>query len=242
MTIDCRDFLQVPAGGVAQFVLAATDSALWDILGQYAGLPVCKMLGAYRDRIPVYSMCGWYYDADDERRIRVAQDTMGTGMRRMVDANQVFDRWESLLRGKAYQAMDVFWLEEPLPSEDTEGFALVTQALDMHTATGANLNSKYALADLIARRGANIVHPDNRRAGGVCERMENCAIAAGYKVDVSSHGRDSTNLNMLLDIPNATYLKSGDRRKMADGEVLMRDEPGMSSEVSSEEFWKYKVG
>ena len=24
------------------------------------------MLGAYRDRMPVYSMCGWYYDSDDD--------------------------------------------------------------------------------------------------------------------------------------------------------------------------------
>ena len=53
-------------GGVAQFAIAAADIAIWDILGKAAGLPVYKMLGAYRERIPVYSMCGWYYDPDDD--------------------------------------------------------------------------------------------------------------------------------------------------------------------------------
>ena len=53
-------------GGVSQFAIAAVDIAVWDILGKSAGLPVYKMLGAYRDRIPVYSMCGWYYDNDDD--------------------------------------------------------------------------------------------------------------------------------------------------------------------------------
>ncbi len=261
-------------GGVSQFALAATDIALWDILGKNAGLPVYKMLGAYRDRIPVYSMCGWYYDndedlskfkrqivdameqgykavkikvgkyslADDERRIRLAFETIGKENHLMVDANQVFDRAEALRRGREYEVMGCFWLEEPLPPEDMEGFALLAQALDMRIATGENLNTKYAFADLIARRGADIVQPDDRRAGGVCEWMEIAAIASGYKVEVASHGGGSTNLNMLLAMPNAIYMESGGAQKLVDGELLGPEEPGMSSEVSAEEIRKYKIG
>jgi L-alanine-DL-glutamate epimerase-like enolase superfamily enzyme len=260
--------------GVGQFALAATDIALWDILGKNAGLPVYKMLGAYRDRMPVYSMCGWYYDNDsdlsrlrrqvdaameqgykavkikvgkyslndDIRRIRLALDTIGKGRRLMVDANQVFDRKEALQRGKVYQEMGCFWLEEPLPPQDMEGFAIVSQALDMRIATGENLNTKYAFADLIAKRGADIVQPDNRRAGGVSEWMEIAAIAAGYEVQVASHGGGATNLNMLLAMPNAIYMETGGPVKMIDGEVPAPEEPGMSSEVSAEEIRKYKIG
>jgi L-alanine-DL-glutamate epimerase-like enolase superfamily enzyme len=260
--------------GVAQFALAATDIALWDILGKNAGLPVYKMLGAYRDRMPVYSMCGWYYDndadlsrfkrqvtdaveqgykavkikvgkyslEDDVGRIRLALDTIGKDRRLMVDANQVFDHKEALRRGRVYQEMGCFWFEEPLPPHDVEGFARLAQALDMRVATGENLNTKYEFADLIARRGADIVQPDNRRAGGVTEWMEIAAIADGYGVEVASHGGGSTNLNMLLAMPNAIYMENGGPCKMIDGEVLAPEEPGMSSEVSAEEIRKYKVG
>lgn len=260
--------------GVAQFAMAATDIALWDILGKNAGLPVYKMLGAYRDRMPVYSMCGWYYDNDaelshfkrevadaveqgykavkikvgkyslddDVRRIHLALDTIGKDRRLMVDANQVFDHKEALRRGKVYQEMGCFWFEEPLPPHDMEGFARLAQALDMRIATGENLNTKYEFADLIARRGADIVQPDNRRAGGVTEWMEIAAIADGYGVELASHGGGATNLNMLLAMPNAIYMETGGPCKMIDGEVPAPEEPGMSSEVSAEDIRKYRVG
>jgi len=248
--------------GVAQFAIAAADIAVWDILGKNAGLPVYKMLGAYRDRIPVYSMCGWYYDNDDSlsrfrrsvstaveqgyhavkikvgrssldddvRRIRAAQEILGKDRRVMVDANQVFNRNEALRRGRVYQEMGCFWYEEPLPPQEMEGYGMLAQALDMRIATGENLYTKYAFADLIARRGADVVQPDNRRAGGVTEWMEIAALADANGLELASHGGGSTNLNMLLAMPNAIYMETSGPRKMIDGEVTAPEAPGMSSE------------
>ena len=261
-------------GGATQFAIAAVDIAVWDILGKSAGLPVYKMLGAYRDRMPVYSMCGWYYDNDEDlskfkrqistameqgyhavkikvgrssldddvRRIRLALDTVGKGKRIMVDANQVFNRNEALRRGRVYQEMGCFWYEEPLPPQDMEGFALLAQSLDMRIATGENLNTKYAFAELIGRKGADVVQPDNRRAGGVTEWMEIAAIADAAGLEVASHGGGSTNLNMLLAMPNAIYMETSGAQKMVNSEVAAPEEPGMSSEVSEAEIKRYKVG
>jgi L-alanine-DL-glutamate epimerase-like enolase superfamily enzyme len=232
------------------------------------------MLGAFRDRIPVYSMCGWYYDNDadlgqyrrvigqaveqgyhavkikvgrdsiddDVRRIRAAQDILGKGRRVMVDANQAFNRNEALRRGRVYQEMGCFWYEEPLPPQDMEGFAELAQQLDMRIATGENLNTKYAFADLIARRGADVVQPDNRRAGGVTEWMEIAAIADANGLELASHGGGETNMNMLLAMPNAIYMEtSGAQKSMRDGELPGPQEPGMSSEVSEAEIRRYRV-
>lgn len=259
--------------GATQFAIAAADIAIWDILGKNAGLPVYKMLGAFRDRMPVYSMCGWYYDKDDDlvqfrravseaveqgypavkikvgrgsldddvRRISLAKEVLGKERRLMVDANQVFNRNDALRRGRIYQALGCFWYEEPLPPRDMEGYTELARELDMRIATGENLNTKYAFADLISRKGADVVQPDNRRAGGVTEWMEIAAIADAYGLELASHGGGAANLNMVLAMPNAIYMETSGPQKIKNGEVAAPEQPGMGSEVSEAEIRKYKV-
>jgi len=260
--------------GIVQFAMAAVDIALWDILGRALGVPVYRLLGACRDRMPVYSMCGWYYPddndlsqyrrsveeafeqgyravkikvgrgsmEDDERRIRPALDLAGRERRVMVDANQAFNRNEALRRGRLYQQMGCFWYEEPMPPHEMEGYAELAAALDIRIATGENLYTKYQFADLIARRGADVVQPDNRRAGGVCEWMEIAAVADAFGLEVASHGGGAANLNMLLAMPNAIYMETSGPQKLVNGEILAPEAPGMGTEVSAERIRKYKVG
>jgi L-alanine-DL-glutamate epimerase-like enolase superfamily enzyme len=260
--------------GVTQFAMSAVDIALWDILGKAAGMPVYKMLGAMRDRMPAYAMCGWYrhndtdhseyrraihealeagyrafkvkvgrYGLDDDvERIEVGFKTAGKGIRIMVDANQAFDRVEALRRGRVYQQLGCYWYEEPIAPYDHEGYAGLAAALDMRVACGENEYNKHAFRDLLWKKGADVVQPDNRRAGGPTEWMEIAAIADGFEVEVASHGGGAVNLNILCAIPNAIYMESGGKQKMVDGEVLAPEEPGMSSEPAAEFIARHKVG
>ncbi|MBP2702792.1 hypothetical protein JOL79_03115 [Microbispora sp. RL4-1S] len=47
-------------GNLSDRALSAADQALWDLMGRKLGLPVWKLLGGARDRIPAYAstMCG----------------------------------------------------------------------------------------------------------------------------------------------------------------------------------------
>jgi len=44
--------------GVSIFGLSAIDTALWDIMGKVAGLPLYKLLGAKAKAVPVYASGG----------------------------------------------------------------------------------------------------------------------------------------------------------------------------------------
>src|SRR6478672_386291 len=260
--------------GVTQFAMSVVDIAVWDILGKAAGLPVYKMLGAVRQSMPVYAMCGWYrpndkdhsqykrtinetleigYRAfkvkvgkfgidDDAERIEVGFKTAGKGIRIMVDANQAYNRVEALQRGRVYQQLGCFWYEEPLVPHDHEGYAELAAALDMRVATGENEYNKHAFMDLLLKKGADVVQPDNRRAGGPTEWMEIAAIADGFGVELASHGGGATNMNILCAIPNAIYMESSGKQKLVNGEALAPDAPGMSSEPAADFIAKHKVG
>lgn len=259
--------------GITQFALSLVDIAVWDILGKAAGLPVYKMLGAVRDRMPAYAMCGWYRDndrdhsqykrtinetlelgyrafkvkvgryslEDDAERIEVGRKTAGKDIRILVDANQAYNRVEAIRRGRVYQELGCFWYEEPLLPWDHKGYGELTQALDMRIATGENEYNKHAFTDLLLNKGADVVQPDNRRAGGPTEWMEIAAIADGFGVELASHGGGPVNMNILCAIPNAIYMESGGKQNMVKGEVLAPEAPGMSSEVTREFIKAHKV-
>jgi L-alanine-DL-glutamate epimerase-like enolase superfamily enzyme len=52
--------------GMQTFAISAVEIAIWDIVAKCFDVPGYKILGAYQETCPVYSMCGWYYPNDDD--------------------------------------------------------------------------------------------------------------------------------------------------------------------------------
>ena len=252
--------------GITQIALSAVDIAVWDILGKAAGMPVYKMLGAVRDRMPAYAMCGWYWENDkdhsqykrtinetleqgyrafkvkvgryglddDVERIEVGQKTAGKDIKVMVDANQVYTRVEALRRGKtSINNWAASGSKNRCHPTIVDGFAELTQALDMRVATGENLYNKHAFSGFCCSGTARIVvQPDNRRAGGPTEWMEIGAISDGFGLELASHGGGAVNMNILCAIPNAIYMETSGPQKMVKGEAVRARDPRYEQRTS----------
>ena len=153
--------------GLALHGIAGIDIALWDIMGKAVGLPVWRLLGAQRERVPAYAMVGWLnYElpelqrictqameqgfrgvkvkvgaptlAEDLTRVRAVRSAIGDDALLMVDANQVFSVNEALVRGRAYQDLGCYWFEEPIRADDHAGLAKLAIVLDIPIASGEN--------------------------------------------------------------------------------------------------------
>jgi L-alanine-DL-glutamate epimerase-like enolase superfamily enzyme len=68
--------------GVAATAISAVDISLWDLSARAAGLPLFQMLGAYRERVPIYGSGGFttYSEAELEEQL---SGWVGQGIRKV---------------------------------------------------------------------------------------------------------------------------------------------------------------
>ncbi len=224
--------------GLATFGLSALDVALWDLVGKSCGVPCYKLWGACRDRLPAYAMVGWLnYDLDtlrrkcaeavnvgftgvkmkigaptleeDLKRVEAVRKEVGPGVALMTDANQVWTVSETLRRGQALAEWKIYWLEEPIPAQDLEGYVELASRLTVPLATGENLYGRESFARFLSRRACHFIQPDLRRAGGPTEIRAIGALASAFGTPYASHGGGPEALSLLMCAPTAAWLETG---------------------------------
>ena len=124
--------------------MAAVDSALWDLVGKLAGMPLYRLWGGARDRLPIIAIGGYYRMSEAELAAEVeGYLEMGIGgckmkvgsaspeedaarfiaMRRaagdhpfllMADANQGYEPADAIRFARLVDSHDLRWFEEPV--------------------------------------------------------------------------------------------------------------------------------
>jgi L-alanine-DL-glutamate epimerase-like enolase superfamily enzyme len=223
--------------GVSIVGISAIDGALWDAAGKAAGLPIYRLLGGAKTRVPAYHSGGLWLDAspdglvaqaedflaqgfkamkmrigasgptDQIARVRLVREVIGPDIRLMVDANQGLSESQAIRMGRELEAFNLFWFEEPLPAWNLEGLARVSEALDTPIASGETEYTRYGFRRMLDLRSADVLMPDLQRVGGVSEFVRVGHMAAAWDVPISSHLFPETSLQVLGGISNSILLE-----------------------------------
>lgn len=211
-----RHLHEAGGGGLTTIALAGLDLAVWDARARAAGRSVPDLLGRQRDDLAVYgSGVNLHYSldelvaqaerwveagflavkikvgkpdlAEDLDRVGAVRAVLGPDRALMIDANQ---RWDLATAERAVQALsrfDLAWIEEPLLSDDTAGYAALRSRIDVPVALGENVHHAHRFRDLLDRGCADIVQPNVVRVGGITPFLRIADLATDRGVQLAPH-------------------------------------------------------
>jgi L-alanine-DL-glutamate epimerase-like enolase superfamily enzyme len=205
------------AGGITSRSIPTARSifALWDIAGQAAGLPLYRLLGAYRDRVPIYASLfvlespdlyakqalevkarGWHgYKLHPPGKVdldlaayRACREAVGPDFNLMADPVAAYSYEEALRVGRELERLNFYWFEEPLPDVNFHGLRKLTTQLDIPICgTEVLAGSHYTTAGCISGGVVDIVRTDVSWKGGVTPVMKTAHLAESFGVRCELH-------------------------------------------------------
>lgn len=192
------------------------DNACWDILGQVAGLPVHRVLGGARDRVPTYvssmflphgiqayvdeavaaKMAGFHGykihppgDAmADVEVYEAVRDAVGPGFALMADPVGAYTYDEALRIGRVLERLGYLWLEEPVWDNDWFSQAKLAQQLDIPIVGTETLPDAHrGTSQLIVNRAVDMVRADVSWRGGITGVIKTAALADAFGMRCELH-------------------------------------------------------
>ena len=206
--------------------------------------------------------------ASDRAHVAAVREAVGPDAPIMCDVGwardsggAIWDATTALSRTQMLAEYDVYWLEEPLPPDDLDGYRRLCDASPIRIAAGEEEATVHGFRDLIERGHLHVVQPDVARAGGVTETMRIAAFAYAHNVPCVPHhystgilGAVSVHVN--ASIPNRLFQETpapGEGSALntdlvvpavkldADGCIVIPPGPGLGIELDQEVFSRYRV-
>jgi len=256
-------FMLIGVQGVVRMAMAGLDVAAWDALAIASGVPLATFIGGKPGPIQAYNSCGLGLMApeavadeaerllargfravklrlgyptlkDDLAAVQAVRRRIGEGVALMVDYNQALSVAAALERGRALDAENIYWLEEPIRHDDYAGCASLAQALTTPVQIGENFSLLVAMETALTAGAADYVMPDLERIGGVSGWLSAAALAAEHRIKMSSHLFPEVSAHLLAATPTGHFLEYMDWAdcllqeplRIVDGHAIVPDRPG----------------
>ncbi|WP_238007048.1 dipeptide epimerase [Dactylosporangium sp. AC04546] len=185
---------------------AAVDTALHDLAARRLGVPLVRLLGGTRLRVPtdvtlsagdsaaaarvaegftvLKVKVGKSSPADEVHHIRRIREAAGPGARIRLDANQGWTPREAVRAIGSMQdaGLDIELVEQPVPAPDLDGLAWVTSRVDVPILADESVFGVRDLVCVIHRRAADMVNVKLAKCGGLSIARTMLDLAAAHDI------------------------------------------------------------
>ncbi|MEV6815651.1 enolase C-terminal domain-like protein [Micromonospora sp. NPDC051296] len=196
------------------------DIALWDIAGKAAGRPVYELLGAYRDRVPVYITTETQKHAQDYADIavkckeqglhgvklhaaatpdkdieacRATRAAVGDDFTLMLDATSAYDWHDAVRVGREIEKLGFHWYEDPMRDDDVAGFVQLCQVLDVPVLMGeSTARGPWTFAHYLSQGACDGLRAVGDIIGGITGLRKIGALAELHNRRMEPHSYGST--------------------------------------------------
>lgn len=211
---------------------------------------------------------GWFpYRNDDEADlalVRAAREGAGPDVKLALDVGA---RWDTTRDGapavrlwdaktairniRRWEDYDPYWIEEPLPADDLDGYARLTAAVDPYIASGEMESTRFPLIELMDRGNIDIVQLDIGRVGGLTEgrrvvhaaqdrnrlvALHSYTNAVGLAAAAHLMAAAPTGFYLEVPVPGSTLVNDlvHPRLEARDGTLRVPDGPGLGITLDDE--------
>jgi L-talarate/galactarate dehydratase len=241
-------------------------------------VPLSKLLGGYRERVPAYAshllFCNWSIDdlkrdasalknqgfrmmkmnmgdrpfKAELKRLKAVREVVGDEVDILVDINWAWDLSEAIKRGKQLAEHNVFWMEDPLASEDPQQLAILVDRLDIPIAVGETFSTQKGFRNLIENRAADVLIIDIQRVGGITEWIRVANMAQAWNIPVANHLFHDFSIHLVAAVPNSLgveYMPWWDKiyinpPRVNDGHLDVPKSPGLGLELNPDALEEFK--
>jgi L-alanine-DL-glutamate epimerase-like enolase superfamily enzyme len=198
--------------------------------------------------------------SEDLARVAAVREALGPHAKLMVDVNCAWSPAFAIEMGRAMEPYNLYWIEEPVATDDIEGSARVADALATPIAGYETEVGLYGFRELISRGAVDIVQLDVAWSGGFSEGRRIAAYAQAHHRMVAPHAFAGAvllvaSLHFAAAIPNGLVLEWDQNpnairdellkeplRLESDGTIRPPERPGLGIELDRGAVDRYRVG
>jgi len=122
-----------------------------------------------------------------EKAMMTIREALGDDIDFGIEAHWKYDVHDAINMARVIEPAKPMWLEDPVPPGNPESMAYVTKAVNVPVSTGENLYTRDGFRRLIELQGADYVHIDIPKSGGLLESKRIHDLAEQYYIATAAH-------------------------------------------------------